>query len=159
MDPLTLALIFGGGTALNEMTTGQDKRKRDAILKANAYRMHAYDKSINPESYDVYTPDPMGKGIQSGIGGYSLASQVNKDKSIENFLNAQGSKDGGIGSRMADYKNSEAAQYFNEDSPLASQEHSVLQQPGFESPWSIAQKQRRGNPYQKEWNLGTEFTW
>lgn len=117
MDPLTLALIFGGGTALNEMTTGQDKRKRDAILKANAYRMHAYDKSINPESYDVYAPDPMGKGIQSGIGGYSLASQMNKDKSIENFLNAKGSQAGGRGSELADVAAVSGIDEYNLDTP------------------------------------------
>lgn len=103
MGPALLAALgMGGITALNEMTTGQDKKKRDAILKATAYRSHAYDKSINPDSYDVYTPDPLGKGIQAGGGAYQLASSIQNDAALRNFLNAKGSQAGGAGSTIAD---------------------------------------------------------
>lgn len=102
MDPLTLSLIMGGGTALNEMTTGNDKKTRDAILKATAYRMRAYDKGINPEGYDVYQPNPLGKGISAGGGAYQLASQIKQDKAITDFLNAKGAQAGGKGASIAD---------------------------------------------------------
>jgi hypothetical protein len=119
MGPALLAALgMGGLTGLNEMTTGQDKRNRDAILKATAYRMAAYDKSINPDKYEVYTPDPLGKGIQAGGGAYQMASSVQNDDAIRNFFNAKGAQAGGIGSSMADAENaSDIGAYQNLDGP------------------------------------------
>jgi len=116
--PLLAALGIGGVTALNEMTTGQDKKKRDAELKAEAFRAAIYDKSINPSKYDIYTPDPLGKGIQAGGGAYQMASGIENDAAIRNFLNAKGSQAGGAGSTIADVEAaSDIGAYKNLDGP------------------------------------------
>lgn len=139
MGPALLAALgLGGVTALNEMTTGQDKKLRDAILKSTAYRAAAYDKSINPGQYDIYTPDPLGKGIQAGGGAYQMASGIENDKALNNFLNAKGSQAGGIGSSMADLESSPGYQYFQSDSPApsGSSAYSVLGRQK-KSPWTL----------------------
>lgn len=156
MSPSLLAALgMGGITALNEMTTGQDKKQRDAILKAEAFRSAIYDKSINPSQYDIYTPDPLGKGIQAGGGAYQMASSIQNDQAINNFLNAKGSQAGGIGSAMADYENSPEAKYWQGDEPYAANEGPsfMSQDPNRPSAWKLMGER------QSKRGLGTDFTW
>ncbi len=102
MDPMTLALIMGGASAANEATTGRQNRTQDAILKAMAYRMKAYDRSIDPGEYQVREVNPVGQGIQSGLGAYGSAKKWKNDEAITNFFNAKGAQSGGMGSSIAD---------------------------------------------------------
>lgn len=102
MDPMTLALIMGGATAANEATTGRQNRTQDAILKAMAYRMKAYDRSIDPDQYQVREVNPVGKGFQAGLGAYGSAKSWQNDDAIRNFFNAKGAQAGGAGSSIAD---------------------------------------------------------
>jgi len=153
MSPSLLAALgIGGVTALNEMTTGQDKKLRDAILKSTAYRAAAYDKSINPGQYDIYTPDPLGKGIQAGGGAYQMASGIENDKALNNFLNAKGSQAGGIGSSLADYESAPETQYWRGDEPYSAVDGPsfMSKEPG-RSAWSLMEP-RNNN----KWKLGLE---
>lgn len=94
MDPITLGLLMGGGTALNEMTTGRQQKKRDAELKANIYRLMAFQPRLNPDSVDIYNPDPIGKGIQGGMAGYQQASNINRNQAMERMFNKEAGRGG-----------------------------------------------------------------
>lgn len=87
MNPLLIAGILGGGTALNEMLSGREQERRDAALKAEAYRVMPYT-GIDPTSWSVYKPDPLGKGLASGVSGYQLGSNINTNSAYSNALKA-----------------------------------------------------------------------
>lgn len=101
MDPLTIAAIMGGAGGLNEMTSGREQQKRDAVLKATAYRVSPYMK-INPEDFQVHQADPMGAAIQGGMSGYKLGSDMAADKAWKNYVAAKGAAHGGLASAQED---------------------------------------------------------
>lgn len=150
-----LAALFGVTTAGRELTEGVQKQAKSGIHKANAYRAHIYDKSINPDAYNVTMADPLGKGIQSAIGGYSFGKGLEQSDAIKNFFNAKGAEAGGIGSAMADYESSPEAQYWQGDSPYSANEGpSFLKKaPAERSHWSLLDEERKSK------NKLGDFTW
>jgi hypothetical protein len=79
MNPMMLAGLMGGGSFLDELTTGRQQQKRDSELKAMAYRMSPY-MQINPENFKVYQPDALSHGIAGATSGYQLGSGIARDK-------------------------------------------------------------------------------
>lgn len=108
MDPITLGLLIGGGTALNELTTGKEQQRRDAALKANIYRLMAYQPRLNPESQQIYQPDPLGKGLQGGMAGYQLGSNINRNSAMERFFNKEAGRGGNTESELLDPTNTDS---------------------------------------------------
>lgn len=80
MGPAMLSAIMAGAGGLNEMTTGRETQTRQAANKANAYRMMAYSKRINPDDIDIREADPMNAMMQGGISGYQLGSGIARDQ-------------------------------------------------------------------------------
>lgn len=87
ISPMTLAAIMAAGSALNEMTTGREQQKRDAELKAMAYRMSPYMR-INPEGFQIREASPVASALESGLMGYGLGSQFGRDEALTNVLEA-----------------------------------------------------------------------
>lgn len=84
MLPLwAIGAIVGGA---NEATTGKEQEKRDAILKATAYRNQAYLKSLEPENFKVRNADILAGATQGGMAGYSIENQSANDNAYRSYL-------------------------------------------------------------------------
>jgi hypothetical protein len=86
-DPYT-ALIMAAIGGANEATTGREQQTSDAKLKATAYRMLPYLKSLQPESFPVHQTDVLGGAVQ----GFSTGAGLGNMGAKTDFLNSATAK-------------------------------------------------------------------
>jgi len=85
MDPMTLALIFGGGTTLKGELLDNPAESKKALIEAQKTRYSPWTGVVGK---DANFQDNLGKGVEAGVQGYTLGTNLNRAAKENEMMDA-----------------------------------------------------------------------